>query len=36
MSNNYVFWPDECASLLHESDEQCVHGLSRQVCGGIH
>jgi hypothetical protein len=28
-------WPNECTSLLHESDEQRIHGLSQQVCGGI-
>jgi hypothetical protein len=27
---------DECASLLHVSDEQCVHGLPRQLCTGVH
>jgi hypothetical protein len=24
------------ALALHELDEQCIHGLSRQVCGGIY
>ena len=23
-------------SILHVSDEQCVHGLPRQVCGSVH
>jgi hypothetical protein len=26
----------KCASFLHVLDEQCVHGLSGQVCGGVY
>jgi hypothetical protein len=32
----HVIQSNECASLFHVLDEQCVHGLPRQVHSGVH
>jgi hypothetical protein len=34
--HGHVIWFDECANLFYVLDEQCVQGLPRQVCSGVH
>jgi hypothetical protein len=34
--HSHVIQFDECASLFHVPNEQCVHGLPRQVRSGVH
>jgi hypothetical protein len=31
-----VIWIDQCAGLLYVFDEKGFHGVSRQVCHGVH